>query len=150
MARPRGAFTPSTYNNLIYLTGGFSANTIEYFDPIRSSFHLLPQVLPAAGKTVTFVSDSTLYIFLNSVLFTMNLESGSSDLIRVKTVDAAAMWSPITPIVVAGKAMFWSFEDLTVGSLLRSWMGKRHGLCYSFEVGKKELKQEERFEYVIS
>lgn len=150
MARPRGAFTPCTHNNLIYLPGGFATNTIEYFDPIRSSFNLLPQLLPTAGKTVTFTLDSTLYIFLNSEVLAMNLQAGSSDLVRVKTVKAAAMWSPIAPIVVAGKAMFWSFEDLTVGSLFRSIIGKRHGICYSFEVLSRELKEEERFEYVIS
>ena len=150
MARPRGGFTPCTHNNLIYLPGGFSANTIEYFDPVRSSFSVLPQMLPSAGKTVTFVVDSTLYIFLNSEILTMNLQAGSADLVRGKTVKAAAMWSPIAPIVVAGKAMFWSFEDLTMGSLFRSFIGKKHGICYSFDVGRRELMEEERFEYVIS
>lgn len=150
MARPRGAFTPCLYNNLIYLPGGFSANTIECFDPIRSVFALCPQMLPASGKTISFVSSSTLYIFLNSEIFTMDVSAGSSDIVHVKSVKVAALWSPICPIVFGGKVMFWSFEEMSVGSLWRELMRKRHGICYSFDVPSRELKEEERFEYVIS
>jgi hypothetical protein len=145
MARPRGAFTPSRYGKAIYLPGGLATNTIEVFDSIRTTFRLLPVTLPAEGKCISYISDNKLCVLLYGTLCQIDLASDTKEI--KKTSTRYELWSPATPVVVGSKVLFWCKENNSMVGMFKRIGWRRDGICFSFDLQKRELKEEERFEY---
>lgn len=145
MNRPRGAFTPCRYGKTIYLPGGLSTNTIEAFDSIRTSFHLLAVTLPAEGKSISYLADNKICVLLCGSLCQIDLASDTKEV--KKTSSRLEIWSPSTPVLVGSKVLFWCKEDSSMVGIFKRLGGRRDGICFSFDMQKRDLKEEERFEY---
>lgn len=146
MHKARSGFSPVLWNNLIYLPGGTGAATVEAFDPVKLEFRTLGLTLPKAGKSLSFLHEGQLHILVSSDMFLVNLQEEKLKNANLQT--EIKTWSPIAPIVSAGKVLFWGFARTSVFDSLRmTFGGAKHGICYSFDLTNSRLVELERFEY---
>lgn len=71
---PRSAFNPAAYRTRIYLLGGCSTVSTEYFDVISESCHLLPLVLPGMRCTIALCTDTELIAVQKTGYYVCNIE----------------------------------------------------------------------------
>lgn len=145
MHKARSGFSPVLCNSLIYLPGGSGAATVEVFDPVQLMFRTLELTLKP-GKSLSFLYEEQLHILVGSDMFIVNLQEEKLKNANLQT--EIKTWSPIAPIVSAGKVLFWGFAKTSVFDSLRmTFGGAKHGICYSFDLATSRLVELERFEY---
>ena len=104
MVEPRAGVTPTLYDGLIYIVGGFGKNTVEAFHTDSQQFIPIPILLPSNNVCASFLYDGELMVVQGTNL--LQWKAGDTEFRTREVEKAGEGWCCSSPVSVQWEVFF--------------------------------------------